>query len=88
MIKNYAEQVVEEILSDILKECTNICKCERCINDIKCIILNNLKPSYFDTEIGGIYLKLKSLHLQYKTDVIYEATKAIKIVSQNINHNH
>jgi len=86
MIKNYVEQVVEEILSDILKEYTDICKCERCINDIKCITLNNLKPSYFDSEIGGMYLKLKSLHAQYKTDVILESTKAIKIVSQNVKH--
>ncbi len=87
MIKNYAEKVVEELSSDILKEFTNICKCERCINDIKCITLNNLKPLYFDSEIGGIYLKLKSLHLQYITDVIREMTKAIQIVSDNTNHN-
>lgn len=86
MIKNYVEQVVEEMSSDILKEWTDICKCERCVNDIKCIVLNNLKPLYYDSEIGGIYLKLKSLHLQYKSDVVREMTKAIEIVSQNKNH--
>lgn len=86
MIKNYVEQVVEEMSSDILKKWTDICKCERCLNDIKCITLNNLKPLYYDSEIGGVYLKLKSFHLQYKSDVVREMTKAIEIVSQNKNH--
>jgi len=89
MIKNYGEQVVEEILPNILKEFTDICKCQKCINDIKCITLNNLKLSYFasDDEVGSIFFKLKSLQIQYKTYVINEATKAIKIVSQKPRHN-
>ena len=89
MIKNYGEQVVEEILPNVLKEFTDMCKCQKCINDIKCITLNNLKLSYFasDDEVGSVFLKLRSLQIQYKTYVINEATKAIKIVSQKPRHN-
>jgi len=86
MIKNYVEQIIEEILPGVLKEYIDICKCEKCVSDIKCITLNNLKPAYFDSEIGGVYLKLNSLRIQYKTDVVQEATKAIQKVSQNIHH--
>jgi len=88
MVKNYAEQMVEEILPTVLKNYESICKCEKCLNDIRCIALNNLKPLYYDSEKGGVYLKVKSLDLQYKTDVIREIANAIKIVSQNTNHNH
>lgn len=86
MIKNYVEQFVEEILPDILKQYPDICRCEKCISDIKCITLNNLKPAYFESEMGGLYLKLNSLQRQYITDVIQEATKAIQVVSQNTHH--
>ena len=86
MVKNYVEQIVEEIIPSVLKGYSDICKCEKCVSDIKCIALNNLKPAYFDSEMGGVYLKLNSLHTQYKTDVVKETTKAIQIVSQNTHH--
>lgn len=89
MIKNYGQQVVEEILPGVLSQHEDICKCQKCINDIKCITLNNLKLSYFssDDEIGSIFTKLKSLQKQYKTYVMNEAAKAVKIVSQKRNNN-
>lgn len=80
------EQVVQEMLPSILKLYPDICKCEKCIDDIQCITLNNVKTAYFRSEMGGILLKVNSLQMQYKTDVINETTKAIKIVSQNVRH--
>jgi competence protein ComFB len=70
MIKNYGEQVIEEILPNILKEFTDICKCQKCINDIKCITLNNLKLSYFasDDEVGSIFLKEIHAKLMYMSN--------------------
>ena len=47
MLKNYMEDVVEHFLLDVLNEYDNICKCEQCINDIKAIALNNLKPLFY-----------------------------------------
>lgn len=86
MIKNYMEKIVEDILPNVLRVYTDICKCEKCINDIKCITLNNLKPKYFDSNMGGIFLKVDELKIQYNTDILSEITKAIEIVSKNVRH--
>lgn len=86
MIKNYVEQIVEETLSHTLKLCPDICKCQKCINDIKCITLNNIKPKYFNDDMEGILLKLESLRIQYKTDILHQIIKSITIVSQNKRH--
>ena len=87
MIKNYMEQIVDETLPTVIDKYTDICKCEKCIDDIKAITLNNLKPLYIVTEEGAIYSKLKELEQQFKTDIISELIKAIELVSKRPKHN-
>lgn len=91
VIKNYMEQVIEEELPNLLKDYVvknqDVCMCEKCQSDLKCIALNNLKPAYFTTELGSVYLKSENLNPQYHTDVISELTKAADIVFKNKRHN-
>lgn len=87
MIKNYMEHIVEETLPLVIDRYPDICKCEKCIDDIKALALNNLKPLYVVTEEGTIYSKLNELTLQFKTDIISQLTQAIEIVSENPKHN-
>jgi competence protein ComFB len=87
MIKNYMEYIVEENLPLIMDKYSHICKCQKCIDDIKAIALNNLKPLYVVTEKGTIYSKSKELGIQFKTDIISELTQAIEVVSKNPQHN-
>ncbi|WP_300381279.1 late competence development ComFB family protein [Clostridium sp.] len=86
MLKNYIEVIVDNLLATILNEYDNICKCQRCINDIKAITLNNVKPCYVATEKGYTYAKINELEPQFKTTIISEITKSIDIVSNNPNH--
>lgn len=86
MIKNYMEQIVDETLPTVIDKYTDMCKCEKCIDDIKAITLNNLKPLYIVTEEGAIYSKLKELEQQFKTDIISELIKAIELVSKRPKH--
>lgn len=86
MFKNYMEDLVEEMLPVVLEEYKDICKCEKCTNDMKAIALNNLKPLYFSTEEGNLYLKTKKLNTQFRADVIRQLTKAVQIVSKNPSH--
>lgn len=86
MIKNYMEKIVEDMLPNILKNYKEVCKCEKCMSDIKCIVLNNLKPAYFDSDMGSVFLKVDELKIQYKTDIITQTAKAIEIVSKNVKH--
>ncbi|WML37305.1 late competence development ComFB family protein [Clostridium sp. OS1-26] len=86
MLKNYMEVVVDHLIPDILKRYNNICKCELCVEDIKAVALNNLKPMYIVTEKGNIYAKVNELKSQFMTDAITELVRAIEIVSKKPRH--
>ncbi|MBU5270474.1 MAG: late competence development ComFB family protein [Clostridium cochlearium] len=86
MIKNYMEVIVDDLFPTIVDEYMDICKCDKCIDDIKAIALNNLEPIYVVSEKGNMYAKSNELNVQFRTDVIKELTEAIEIVSQNPRH--
>ncbi|WP_241428200.1 late competence development ComFB family protein [Clostridium sp. DJ247] len=81
------EEIVDEILPTVLKNYTNICKCEKCVDDIKAKALNNLKPLYVVTEEGVVYSKINELVPQFRTDVLNELVQAVTVVCQNPKHN-
>ncbi len=87
LVRNYMEDVVDELLPRVLENYDNICKCPRCIDDIKAIVLNNLKPKYISTEKGLLYTKTNELSREFTTNVIKEIALAINIVSKN-PHDH
>ncbi len=86
MLKNYMEIVVHDMLPSILEREELECQCEICIEDIKAIALNNLKPMYVVTEKGILYSKLNEFSAQFKTDVIRKITIAIEKVRKNPRH--
>lgn len=86
MLKNYMEIAVEMVLNDILKEKELKCRCEKCLNDIKAIALNNLKPMYVVSDEGVLFTKLHELSIQFKADIIRELAMAIKMVGDNPRH--
>lgn len=86
MVKNYMEVIVDTFLPSVLNQYKDICKCERCIDDIKAFALNRLKPLYFVSDKGSIYSKLNELQIQFRTDVTQELVKAIDAVSKNNHH--
>lgn len=86
MVQNYMESIVDLLLPAIVKEYKDICKCERCLEDIKAITLNHLKPVYIATEKGYVYSKIVELEVQFRADVIQEIVKAIITVSRNPRH--
>ncbi|WP_411678742.1 late competence development ComFB family protein [Clostridium thailandense] len=87
MVNNYTEIAIDNILPDVLKKYNNICKCQKCIDDIKAIALNNLKPIYTVTEKGSIYARLNEFNTQFVTDAVTELVRAIEIVSESPHHN-
>lgn len=82
---NYMEIWVQEYM-DILLSKTEACKCDKCKRDIFTLALNNLKPYYVATTLGGIMAKLESTKQQFDTDIIVEVANAIKKVTVNPNH--
>jgi len=86
MLKNHMEDVVDLKVPVILGRYTDICKCPKCVDDIKAIALNRLPPHYVVTSKGLLYAKVNELVNQFETDVTIDIVLAIQIVSQNPRH--
>lgn len=86
MVQNYMEIVLDDVLKDVLKQYKLKCSCERCLEDIKAITLNNLKPIYVASDKGILYTKLNDLSVQFKADVICQIMGAIKTVEEKPRH--
>ncbi|KAB3537370.1 late competence development ComFB family protein [Alkaliphilus pronyensis] len=85
-VKNYMEDVVDNLIPVLLKEFTNICTCERCVADIKALALNNLKPKYVATVEGEVYTKVNELSVQFEADSISAIVDAINKVTKSPRH--
>lgn len=83
MLKNYMEDIVENILKRIMNDYGDFCKCQKCIFDIKAIALNNLPTKYIVTQIGEVYVKADAMDKQLQIDVTNQVLNAIRIVSKN-----
>ncbi len=86
MLKNYMEIVVDHLLPSMLKVFPNVCQCEQCLNDIRAIALNHLKPQYVVTDQGEVYTRINEMNIQFETDVMKALIDAIAIVSKNPRH--
>ncbi len=79
------EILVDEIISEIMEN-YDICKCDKCIDDIRSIALNNLTPEYFVSSTNEGEKKAFLLDRQRRISVLTKVVEAIEIVSKN-EHN-
>lgn len=86
MITNYMEIVVDDILENVLRDHKLDCNCETCMDDIKALTLNNLKPMYVASNKGLMYNKLNELNMQFKADIMCQIMNAIKKVESKPSH--
>ncbi|MDP4094591.1 MAG: late competence development ComFB family protein [Bacillota bacterium] len=84
-LKNYMEEIVFNLIKEVLED-INMCTCEKCIQDIAAIALNDLPPKYIVTEKGELYSKINALKQQFEVDVIAAITKAAVIVKRRPRH--
>lgn len=85
-LKNYMEILVDEILPGMLQDEMEICKCSRCVLDIKAIALNRLAPKYIVSDIGEIYRRYDDVSKQLEIDVIEAIMRAIELVKKFPRH--
>lgn len=86
MVKNYMEDIVDLILPSVIKGYKDVCSCSECLEDIKAITLNHLKPHYVATDKGEVYTKLNELVIQFRADIIKEIVMAMEKVNGNPRH--
>ncbi len=82
---NVMEKIVDEKLEYMLKE-EDCCKCERCLEDMKAIALNQLPSKYVSTHNGELFSKLSALMRQNSIDINVAVSYAIKMVSERPSH--
>ncbi len=85
-LKNYKEYAVDHVLPNLLRAFPNICKCDKCLMDIKAIALNNLEPQYIVTDKGGLYAQVKEMSLQYEANIMKAVLDGISVVSDKPMH--
>lgn len=85
-LKNYTEVMVNDMMETVLNKYPNICKCEKCLLDIKAIALNLLTTRYVVTEEGELYKKIEEMNIQLQVDITSALVKAIEMVSTNPKH--
>ena len=85
-IKNYTEDVVENMLDLVLDQYPDICKCDQCKRDIVALALNKLPTNYASTDKGKVFVKLKLLHHQLETDINTALAQAVSVGSKNVHH--
>lgn len=82
---NVMESIIDEKLAQMLKD-ENCCKCDRCLEDMKAMALNQLPAKYVSTHNGELFSKLTSLMRQNSIDINVAVSYAIKIVSEKPSH--
>lgn len=82
---NVMEGIIDEKLEQMLKE-EDCCKCERCLEDMKAMALNQLPAKYVSTRNGELFSKLNSLMRQNSIDINVAVSYAIKTVSERPSH--
>lgn len=77
---------VWQTLEKVLAQNPEVCRCEKCRYDMACLALNNLKPKYYVSQHGSIYVKLGQMSQQSCADILTEVTRAVDKVSRNPHH--
>jgi len=88
-LKNLTEEVVLENLYDFLEreEFADVCKDEEYLLDMATYALNRLPAKYVTSSKGEAVSKTEELEQQHSADIISVVIKAIKVVSENYDHN-
>jgi len=85
-VHNYMENAVDMLIDKVLNKYDDMCKCEICVNDIKAIALNKLKPHYVSTKKGDLYTKVDEMYVQFDVDIYKALVEAVEIVKKNPRH--
>lgn len=84
--KNYMEDAVLDEFNGVLGQLGDICKCQRCKEDMIAWALNRMPVKYVTTDLGNVYTKFHQLKLQSRADIIVQLTEAARVVKENPRH--
>lgn len=89
MVKNYTEVILDEMIAGYMTaehKAFFACTCESCMDSIKAITLNALKPYYVTCRTGEVFGTFQGKETQNKVDILAELTRAKEMVAHNPHH--
>ena len=63
-----------------------LCSCERCMEDVKALTLNNLPPKYVVVERGDMVPRLTVYESKFSSDITAQLLQACKLVMERPHH--
>ncbi|MCM1022975.1 MAG: late competence development ComFB family protein [Prevotella sp.] len=84
-VVNVMESIVRERLEFLLQG-HDCCKCDKCIDDMMALSLNELRPKYVNSHKGELFSRLDTTKYQNTIDIDVAITKAISMVSSKPQH--
>lgn len=84
--KNYTEQEVLREVDVVLEQIEDICKCQKCRQDIIAWALNRLPARYAVTDLGNAWTKIDQQRPQTKAEITVRLLEAVKVVKANTRH--
>lgn len=87
-VTNAMENVVDVLLQRYLQEHPDAfnCTCKQCLEDIKALTLNKLKPKYYSNPSGNAFTHMESFTSQNQADIQVYLNNSIEIVNKNPRH--
>jgi len=84
--ENYIEKIVREELKKVYDREKDLCKCDKCFQDIMTLTLNKLPPMYVSSNVGHIMTMYNLTKDQLHAQVLVELQKAVEQVKNKPNH--
>lgn len=85
-MKNYMEDVIREVFTDLLKTNPDFCRCEKCKRDVMAIALSKIKGSYAVSPEGEIFARVEQTDRQVRTDALLAVMEAMRQVTARPRH--
>lgn len=82
---NVMQVLVEEKAPKYVKM-FGLCSCERCMEDVKALTLNNLPPKYVVVERGDMIPRLTVYEGKFSSDITAQLLQACKLVMERPHH--
>ncbi|HEY8393151.1 MAG TPA: late competence development ComFB family protein [Capillibacterium sp.] len=85
-MKNYMEDVINEVFDDLLAKNSDFCRCERCRKDVLAIALGKIKGSYAVSPEGEIFARVEQVDRQVRADALLAVMEAMRKVAAKPRH--
>ncbi len=83
---NIMEEIVKNYIDDILAKNDEICKCNKCIDEIMAQALSNLPAKYITTDRGAMHTLMEQVRVEQSSEILKELMNGITYLQKHPIH--